>query len=224
MAAAKKRLFSAFKFSRKLALMTGGFLVLLGASGTAALVFSGSVIPSVIDKRNVASRHCSTVYQSKFVRAGEKRLVVIIRADDKKPDHRVETGLRLAKHLADVEHVDLITVQIADRNGPESRAELRGSTIGTEIVHAPNPNRSRATSSKWEVRYIDAEPNDLGNYFGERKSLRSVEIDLTLKSIDEFGECDGDIIETADAGTDGAKDGHGEKPAEEAAVHTEGAH
>ena len=164
MAAAKRRLFSAFHFSRKLALITGGFLVLLGASGTATLLFNGSFPFSDPETEDAASGSCKTVYTAKFLRDGEKRLTAIIRANDEKPDHRVETGVRIARFLSETIQPDLVTVQLADMHGPESRADLRGPMIGTEIVYAPNPNRSRATSQVWEVRYIDAEPTERTQY------------------------------------------------------------
>lgn len=200
MADAKRRLFSAFRFSRKLALTTGGFLVLLGASGTAALLFSGPV-PFLGDSGLIqqASGQCKTVYQAKFTRAGERRLIAIIRAEDTVPEHRIEVGLRLAKHLAETEEPDLVTIQLVDQKGPDSRAELRGPLIGTEIVYAPNPNRSRATGSVWEVRYVDAEPSGFGYYFGERKRLPKTEIANLLDGIETFSGCDGDVIETAQA-------------------------
>ena len=46
MAEAKRKLFHMFRVSRKLALLSGGFLFVLGASGTAALVFApANIIP-----------------------------------------------------------------------------------------------------------------------------------------------------------------------------------
>ena len=211
MAAVKRRLFSAFKFSKKLALITGGFLVLLGASGTAALLFNGSFHFSGPETEDTASGSCKTVYSAKFLRSGEKRLTAIIRANDEKPDHRVETGVRIARFLSETNHPDLVTVQMADMHGPESRAELRGPMIGTEVVYAPNPNRSRATSHVWEVRYIDAEPTELGYYFGPRKTLTDAEVEEVLHAAAPFNGCDGDLVETASAeGGHGEPSGHGE--------------
>lgn len=213
MAAAKRRLFSAFHFSRKLALITGGFLVLLGASGTATLLFNGSFPFSDPETEDAASGSCKTVYTAKFLRDGEKRLTAIIRANDEKPDHRVETGVRIARFLSEAIQPDLVTVQLADMHGPESRADLRGPMIGTEIVYAPNPNRSRATSQVWEVRYIDAEPTEFGYYFGPKKTLGETEVEAVLHAAKPFSGCDGDMVETASAegGHGEASSGHGEE-------------
>jgi hypothetical protein len=213
MAAAKRRLFSAFHFSRKLALITGGFLVLLGASGTAALMFNGSFPFSGPETEDAASGSCKTVYSARFVRDGEKRLTAIIRANDERPDHRVETGVRIARFLSESNQPDLVTVQLADMHGPESRVDLRGPMIGTEIVYAPNPNLSRATNQVWEVRYIDAEPSEFGYYFGPKKTLGEAEVEAMLHEVEPFTGCDGDIVETASAegGHGGEASGHGDE-------------
>jgi len=211
MAAAKRRLFSAFRLSKKLILITGGFLVLLGASGTATLLLGGGFPFSKGETHDMASGSCKTVYTSKFLRAGERRLVAIIRADDEKPAHRVQTGVRIARFLSESEKPDLVTVQMADMHGPENRIDIRGPMIGTEIVYAPNPNRSRATNRIWEVRYIDAKPSKMGYYFGEKISLPEDKIETVLHEVEPFHGCDGDLVQTAalDSGH-GESSGHGE--------------
>ncbi|TDH34994.1 hypothetical protein E2A64_14845 [Pseudohoeflea suaedae] len=216
MAAAKRRLFSAFRISRKLILITGGFLVLLGASGTATLLFGGGFHFSKGETADMASGSCKTIYTSKFLRSGERRLVAVIRADDEKPAHRVQTGLRIARFLSESEKPDLVTIQMADMHGPESRIDIRGPMIGTEIVYAPNPNRSRATNRVWEVRYIDAKPSRMGYYFGQKISLPEDEIETVLREVEPFHGCDGDLVETA-----ALDSGHGESSghAEDVAGH-----
>ncbi|KJS07914.1 MAG: hypothetical protein VR78_18915 [Hoeflea sp. BRH_c9] len=211
MAAAKRRLFQAFRISRKLALLSGGFLLVLGASGTAALVFApASMIPGYEAE---PGGHCRTVYQSEFRRGKEKRLIAVIATDDIEPLARVRTGVRIARHLADTLHPDLVIVQVADHRGPTARAELRGQAIGVEIVHAPNPGKSMAVTKPWEARYVDALPTRAGLYFGDRVDMRLTELETLNHEIELVEGCDGDVVEE-DPKT-AAADGHGEpaKPA-----------
>jgi hypothetical protein len=210
MAESKRRLFAAFRFSRKLVLIAGGALVTLGASGTAALVMTGpsGLIPGF--SAEDAGGHCKTIYQTKFRRIDEVRIVAVIQTDDKEPARRAETGMRLARHIAETEHPDLVTVQLTDIRGPTERTRLRGAAIGTEIVHAPNPNKTRATKKAWEVRYIDAPASELGLFFGPRIEMSQVDMDLAATKIPVVEGCDGDIVEEVAE----AKGGHGEaKPA-----------
>ena len=202
--------------SRKLALLSAGFLLVLGASGTAALMFApASLIPGF---GKDAGGHCKTIYQSNFRRAKEKRLIAVIATDDKDPLARVRTGLRIARHLAETLHPDLVIVQVADHRGPTARAELRGQAIGAEIVHAPHPANTMAVSKPWEARYVDALPTASGYYFGDRVDMRLTELEALNHEIEKVEGCDGDVVEeepkTASAGGHGepAKSGH-EKPA-----------
>lgn len=199
MAESKRRLFAAFRFSRKLVLITGGALVALGASGTAALVMTGpaGLIPGLSREEG---GYCKTVYQTKFRRIDETRVVAVIQTDDREPARRAETGMRLARHIAETEHPDLVTVQLTDMKGPVERTKLRGAAIGTEIVHAPNPNRTRATKKVWEVRYVDAPANELGLFFGARIEMSEADMDLAATKIAVVEGCVGDIVEeVADA-------------------------
>ena len=93
MVAAKRRLFHAFRISRKLAFLSGSFLLLLGASGTAALIFApAGMIPGFKDD---TGGHCKTVYQSEFRRGKERRVIAVISTNDLETLDRVRTGMRI---------------------------------------------------------------------------------------------------------------------------------
>jgi hypothetical protein len=193
MAAAMSRIFQAFRISRKLALLSGGFLLVLGASGTAALVFApASMMPGSGEE---VRGHCKTVYQSQFHRGKEKRLIAVISTDDLEPLARVKIGVRIARHLAETLHPDLVIVQVADHRGPTARSELRGQAIGVEIVHAPNPGKSLAVTKPWEARYVDALPTQSGLYFGSRIDLRLTELETINHEIELVEGCDGDVVD-----------------------------
>lgn len=170
---------------------------MLGASGTAALVVSGPT--PLFSRIGVQSGQCKTLYEAQFTRSGESRVIAIIRSSDAEPRDRVQTGLRLAMHLSETLHPDLVTVQVTGSNGPGERAELRGAAIGAEIAFAPNPNATRATDRKWEVRYIDAEPSEHGYFYGQRINLEKAEIDRIGQEIAVVSGCSGDVVETASA-------------------------
>lgn len=193
MVAKKHRLFHAFRISRKLALLSGGFLLVLGVSGTAALVFAPAHLIPGYEEEITGS--CKTVYQSDFRRGKEKRLISIISTPDANPNDRVRTGMRIARHLAETEHPDLVIVQVMDAHGPTQRSELRGPAIGAEIVHAPNPSKTMATSRPWEVRYVQALPTGAGLYFGPRVDMRLIELEAINHEIELVEGCDGDIVD-----------------------------
>ena len=193
MAAAKRRLFNAFRISRKLALLSGGFLLVLGASGTAALVFAPtSMIPGFSQE---TGGHCKTLYQSEFKRGEETRLLAVISTDDLEPLARVQTGVRIARHLAETLHPDLVIVQVADYRGPTTRVALRGQAIGAEVVHAPHPAKTQAVSKPWEARYVDTLPTAAGYYFGNHHDLRLTELETINHEITEVTGCDGDMVD-----------------------------
>lgn len=213
MAAAKRKLSHAFRISRKLALLSGGFLFVLGASGTAALVFApASMIPGFKEETR---GHCKTVYQSEFRRGKEKRLIAVISGNDLEPRERVKTGLRVARHLSETLNPDLVIVQVADYRGPTARAQLRGSAIGAEIVYAPIPTRTLAVSQPWEVRYVNTVPTSTGHYFGARVDMPQTEIEALAREIDLVAGCDGDLVDEEPKTV--AATGHGEP--EEPAGH-----
>ncbi len=193
MAEAKRKLSQVFRMSRKLALLSGAFLFVLGASGTAALVFApATIMPGY---KEDTGGHCKTVYQSEFRRGKEKRLIAVISGDDREPRERVKTGLRLARHLSDTLHSDLTIVQVADNRGPMTRAGLRGAAIGAEIAYAPNPTRTLAVSQPWEVRYVNTVPTSTGYYFGERIDMPQSDIESLAHEIELIAGCDGDLVE-----------------------------
>lgn len=218
MAATKRRLFAAFRFSRKLVLIAGGALLTLGASGTAALVMTGPghLIPG-FGKEKEGS--CKTVHHAKFKRIDETRIVTVIQTSDKEPEKRIGVGLRLARHIAASEKPDLVTVQMTDVNGPIERTKLRGEAIGTEIVYAPNPNRTRATNQVWEVRYVDTLPTELGLFFGPRIDMDEAEIERLDAAIPAVEGCDGDTLEERVAIARGVTRAKGHPEAKTATAH-----
>ncbi|MEM5470166.1 hypothetical protein WNZ14_00335 [Hoeflea sp. AS60] len=157
--------------------------------------------------------HCKTVYQSEFRRGKEKRLIAVISGDDIEPNQRVKTGIRIARHLSETLNPDLVIVQVADHRGPSTRAKLRGSAIGAEIVYAPVPTKSLAVSQPWEVRYVNTVAASSGYYFGDRVDMPQTEIEALAHEIEKVSGCDGDMVE-AEAETVAAA-GHSEpaKPA-----------
>ncbi|MCY0148431.1 hypothetical protein OEG84_12090 [Hoeflea sp. G2-23] len=186
MAAGKRRLFHAFRISRKLVLLSGGFLLVLGASGTAALMFAPArLIPGYSQNEG---GYCKTIYQSSFRRGDERRLIAVIATSDLDPAARVRTGVRVARHLASTLKPDLVIVQVADTHGPTTRAELRGAAIGAEIVHAPNPSKSLAVSKPWEARYANSLPTRGGFYFGPRIDMRLTDLEVINHELEQLEE------------------------------------
>ena len=123
---------------------------------------------------------------------------------------RVKTGVRVARHLAETIGPDLVIVQVADHRGPTSRAELRGTAIGAEIVHAPHPTRTLAVSQEWEVRYVDSNPTSAGYYFGSRTDLPMPEIVALGHQIEQVSGCDLDQVAEAPKAEAASSGGHGE--------------
>lgn len=201
--------------SRKLALLSGGFLLVLGASGAAALMFApAGLIPGFEDD---PGGHCKTLYKSEYQLDQEKRLIAIIATSDREPMKRVQLGIRIARHLVKTAKPDLVIVHVADDRGPTARTELRGHAIGAEVVHAPHPGKTMATSKPWEARYVDALPTASGHYFGKRSDLRLTELEALNLEITEVKGCDGDPgAEGAETASASGSDGEPESASHEA--------
>lgn len=193
MAAEKRGLFHVFRMSRKLALLSGVFLLVLGASGTAALVLAPAHLLPGYSEETVSS--CKTLYQSEFRRGREERLIAVISTDAVKPADRVRIGMRLARHLVETSKPDLVIVQVVDHKGPTGRAEIRGPVVGAEIAHAPNPSKTHATGKPWEARYIDALPTSGGLYFGPRVDMRLADLQTIDNDFELIEGCDGDLVD-----------------------------
>ncbi len=180
------------RLSKKLVLLSGGCLFLLGVSGTAALVLGGG--------GDEEAGSCKTLYEAEFQRAGEDRLLAVVRTTDTEPSERVRTGLRIARHLAETRHADLVIVQVTDNRGPDTRAKLRGEAIGVEVAHAPH-GRTLATMKPWEVRYVDTRPTVAGLYYGPRVDMSLGDIETAVAGLAEVTGCDGDAVEAAAGGS-----------------------
>lgn len=167
------------RFSRKMLLFTVGILALLGGTGAAAL-YSGAVhlIIKPEQQDSPAGAACDTV-QTLVFKTPARRLWMrrTIRMDHADGPTRIKTALRVAGLLANAnEAVDLIQVSVLDRNGPTQRAEMRGRSIGAEVVLAMQPEYLPDMKEPFIVRYYEGVPTDEGRYYGERVSLDVPEI------------------------------------------------
>jgi hypothetical protein len=83
-----------------------------------------------------------------------------------------------------------------------------GAAIGAEVVHAPHPAKTLATSKPWEARYVDALPTKSGFFFGPRVDMRLTELESIGHDIEIAEGCDGDAVDEDAKAVSGKKAAH----------------
>lgn len=204
--------------SRKLIIIILAACGVTGASGAAAIVFVGPMFLGGDHER----LSCDIVYEREFELLGENRLVAYIRSDVLAPKERVKMVMRVTKYMAiQYPESNLFTVSLLDTNGPVERAKFRGQNIGAQVVYAPDPILTLATSDTWEVRYIDVTETHAGQFMGDRYQLSSTDIrlldDETLTPsacyVPEEEPTEEELAEE-EAGEEATEDGSAEEEAE----------
>lgn len=103
---------------------------------------------------------------------------------------RVLLVLNYTKYLIqEYPESQLVTVSLLDTEGPTSRRDFRGTNIGAQVVHAPDPLLTQATKKQWEVRYVNADRAYGGKFIGDRYELSPDEIKLLSEDIIEPSGC-----------------------------------
>ncbi|MBL0371697.1 hypothetical protein JJB09_06625 [Rhizobium sp. KVB221] len=146
-------------------------LALLGGSGAAALYVGGDALIGP-RKAKATGAECTTI-QTVVLKTPSKRLWLrkYVKMDNADGATRIRTALRVAGVLAKSNPVDLIQVNVLDAHGPQKRADMRGRTIGAEVIIALQPKYLPEMSTPLTARYYDGLPTTDGRFYGERVDL-----------------------------------------------------
>lgn len=214
-----KGLVGKFRLSRKLILISGGVLVLLGGTGAAAVFIGTEAIlgPSYEKINGLECVELTSVTIKKKDRFWVRKFVTTEPTDGLT---RVKTALRVAKAVQEAEKADLVQVVVLDAKGPVKRADMRGRAVGADVVYVPDPSKipEEANGQIFTARYVEKPANGSGQFYGEKISMTSDDIDHLVASLDDTANCvKPEVVlpegQTAPSGHGEAPAGHGEAPA-----------
>ena len=235
-----KSVFKRIRFSRKFVLISGGVLLLGGASGVAA-IFVGKEALFGTAQVSVNGLECSMVQTVNIKKNGAVWIRKFIRTDGGDGTDRIKTALRVAKSAYDETKPDLVQVSVLDQKGPTMRSDMRGRAVAAQVVYIPDVTKlpSDAQAKPYSAFYYDGAPNDEGVFYGLKIDLPLEDTERLAASLTEFTPCSDPAAEHAPADAHGAAasgheksgdakgGGHGEAaPADDGhgAKEPEGAH
>ncbi|WP_117195719.1 hypothetical protein [Rhizobium terrae] len=203
-----------FRLSKKLLFIMMGSVVVLGGGSGAAAVFIGTdkiLGPSYLEINGLECTAVDTVKIKRDQRYWVRRYVVSDEPGDGMA--RIRTALRVAKAVQEKEKADLVQVAMLDKAGPKDRAQMRGRTIGAQVVYIPDPKKAPEGTAvqPFSAYYLDGAANSNGEYYGMRIDLPLEDIEALTARLTDKADC-ADPVVAAPAGEHGAPAaGHGEK-------------
>lgn len=186
-----KKLFGKIRLTRKMLWIFIGVCVVCNATGAAA-VFIGRdrlIGPSYADLNGLSCMEVGSVDIHHKDQVWVRKYVSVDHADGV---NRIKTALRVAKAVADSRKVDLVQVVVVDKNGPTDRSGIRGRAIGADVVYIRDPETLPAgvTRAKLTARYVDAEANSTGDFYGTTVNLPTNNAAAIMAKMTDKVECD----------------------------------
>ncbi len=205
-----KAVFKRIRFSRKFVLISGGILLLGGASGVAA-VFVGKERLFGPAEASINGLECQMVQTVNIRKNGAVWVRKFIRTEGGDGTERVRTALRVAKAVYDKQKPDLVQVSVLDKNGPTMRADMRGRAIAAQVVYIADVKKlpEDADAKSYSAYYYDGDPNGEGLFYGLRIDLPLEDTEHLSASLNDFSDCVEPVVETPSDGHGAAADGHG---------------
>ncbi|MCM2475782.1 hypothetical protein HGO38_20105 [Rhizobium sp. CG5] len=201
-----------FRLSRKLILISGGVLVLLGGTGAAA-VFIGTEAILGPPYEKINGLECTEVTSVTIKKKDRFWVRKFVTTEPTDGLTRVKTALRVAKAVQEAEKADLVQVVVLDAKGPVKRADMRGRAVGADVIYVPDPSKipEEANGQIFTARYVEKPANGSGQFYGEKISMTSDDIDHLVASLDDTANCVKPEVALPEG--HGAPSGHGEAPA-----------
>lgn len=204
------------RLSRKLLIITLGITVLLGGTSAAALYFKSSEL--LDSPGSTIGGECTDV-QTMVLKTPSNHLWLrrFIRMENASGPDRVRTALRIAGLLAKKNTVDLIHVSVLDSHGPTLRSQMRGRSIGAEVLIALKPDTLTEMKSPAMASYYEGPVSDAGRYYGDKVVVDIDEIGAmmtAMRGIEEKPDC---VVPEGAADAEAKPNDHGKK--EEKADH-----
>ncbi|CAN7463762.1 hypothetical protein [Neorhizobium sp. LjRoot104] len=203
-----------FRFSKKLVfILMGSIVVLGGGSGAAAVLIGTDKIlgPSYLEINGLECTALETVKIKRDQRYWIRKYVVSNEAGDGLA--RIRTALRVAKAVQEKEKADLVQVAMIDKAGPRDRAQMRGRTIGAQVVYIPDPKKAPEGTDvqPYSAYYLEGTANANGEYYGMRVDLPLEDVEALTARLTDHADCISPVVATPE-GEHGASKSHGEKP------------
>lgn len=211
-----KGLLGKIHFSRKVTIIIGGVLVLIGATGATAAYFGAGTLlgTSYKDRNGLQCTEIKSVPIRKKDRFWVRKFISVDGGDGLA---RVKTALRVASaaYNGGPEKPDLVQVIVLDRKGPTDRVDMRGRAVGADVVYIPDPSRvpEETTGQVFAARYVDKPANAEGQFYGEKISLPADVVERLFHALDDTSDC---MKPEAPAADGHGSSGHGETGHEEA--------
>lgn len=197
--------------SRKVVLITAGALLVVGASGGAALYFFADKVVGQEEARvshpnGIACLDVQSEVIHKVDRFWIRKYISVVGSDG--PD-RARTAMRVALALQEKEKPDLVQVVVLDNGGPTRRADIRGRAIGANVMLISNPAKlpREMAAEAFSARFTDGTAGPDGLFYGQKVDMLEADVKALAGSIATRDLC-GDLGGGASGGS-----GHGETPA-----------
>jgi len=180
-----------FRFSRTVVLIMGSIVVFGGGSGAAAVIIGADKIlgPSY---REINGLECTDLETIKIKRDQQYWVRKYVTSDQTGDGlTRVRTALRVAQTVQKKEKADLVQVAMIDEAGPKDRAQMRGRTIGAQVVYIPDvkkmPEGTKAQT--YSAYYLDGSANSNGEYYGMRIDLPLEDVETLSARLTDNTDC-----------------------------------
>ncbi len=209
-----KAVFKRIRFSRKFVLISGGVLLLGGASGVAAIMVGRE---SLFGQATASANglECKIVQTVNIKKNGAVWIRKFIRTQGGDGPERVKTALRIAKTTYDELKPDLVQVSILDEHGPTMRSDMRGRAVAAQVLFIPDVAKlpPEADAKTYSAYYYDGAPSTDGVFYGLRIDLPLEDTQHMAASLTDFTPCVDPAAESAPAGGHGAAPSGHDKPA-----------
>ncbi|MDE1157646.1 MAG: hypothetical protein PW791_05085 [Neorhizobium sp.] len=171
-----------FRLSKKFLFILGGVLVIGAGSGGAAVFVGRDRLLGTEAKDESNGLACTTLNTITSRQNGQVWVRRYITADDSGDGMvRLKTALRVAHVLQGEKKADLVQVAMVDPHGPKDRADIRGRSIGAQVVYIPDPAKmpKGVQAANYAAYYYQGAAGSDGDYYGMR-------IDLPLEDVEKL--------------------------------------
>ena len=192
------------QLSRKFVFILGGLLLLGGASGAAAVYIGAERIlgPSYAQLNGFACSSVKTVNIKKKDRFWVRQFIKTEPTDGLT---RVRTALRVAHAIYEKDKPDLVQVVVLDTNGPTDRADMRGRSVGADVIYVAHPENmpDDVENVAYSAHYSDGAARD-GQFYGQRIDMPIDDIEHLVGALNDKAGCVDPVVASAGAGAHGA--------------------
>jgi hypothetical protein len=190
-----------FRLSKKFLFILGGVLVIGAGSGGAAVFVGRDRLLGTEPKDESNGLACTTLNTITSRQNGQVWVRRYITADDSDDGMvRVKTALRVARVLQQEKKADLVQVAMVDPHGPKDRADIRGRSIGAQVIYIPDPAKmpKAVQAASYAAYYYQGAAASDGSYYGMR-------IDLPLEDAEKLSASLHGGVDCVDPAAEAAK-------------------